>query len=59
MYTNIHININGCELVDSSYNVMAHGDARGREVKGKLVNGVGTQYPSHYLATWCIQYYYR
>jgi hypothetical protein len=31
----------------------------GREVKGKLANGVGSQYPSHYLGTWCIQHYYR
>ena len=28
-------------------------------VKGKLANGVGSQYPSHYLGTWCIQDYYR
>jgi hypothetical protein len=26
----------------------------GGEVKGTLVNGVGSQYPSHYLGTWCI-----
>jgi len=25
----------------------------GEEVKGKLANGVGTRYPSHYLGTWC------
>ena len=31
----------------------------GREVKGKLANGVGSQYPSHYLGTWCIQHYCR
>jgi len=31
----------------------------GGEVKGKLVNAVGSQYPSHYLRTWCIQHYYR
>jgi hypothetical protein len=24
------------------------------EVKGKLVNGVGSQYSSHHLGTWCI-----
>ena len=24
-----------------------------------LANGVGRQYPSHYLGTWCIQHYYR
>ena len=30
----------------------------GGEVKGKLANGVGSQYPSHYLGTWCIQHYY-
>jgi hypothetical protein len=28
-------------------------------VKGKLANGVGSQYASHYLGTWCIQHYYR
>jgi hypothetical protein len=27
-------------------------------VKGKLANGVGSQHPSHYLGTWCIQHYY-
>jgi len=31
----------------------------GGEVKGKLANGVGGQYPSHYLGAWCIQHYYR
>jgi len=31
----------------------------GGEVKWKLANGVGSQYPSHYLGTWCIQHYYR
>ena len=31
----------------------------GGEVKGKLANGVGGQYSSHYLGTWCIQHYYR
>jgi len=34
----------------------------GGEVKGKLANGVGSQYLSHYFGTWCIQhnyYYYR
>jgi len=31
----------------------------GREVKGKLANGVGSQYSSHYRRTWCIQHYYR
>jgi len=28
-------------------------------VKGKLANLVGSQYPSHYLGTWCIHLYYR
>jgi len=32
---------------------------KGGEVKGKLANAVGSQYPSHYLGTWCIQHYYR
>ena len=27
-------------------------------VMGKLANRVGSQYPSHYLGTWCIQHYY-
>jgi len=31
----------------------------GGKMKGKLANGVGTQYPSRYLGTWCIQHYYR
>ena len=31
----------------------------GRQVKGKLANAVGSQYPSHYLGTRCIQHYYR
>jgi hypothetical protein len=31
----------------------------GGEVKEKLANGVGSQYSSHYLGTWCIQHYYR
>jgi len=31
----------------------------GGEVKGKLANGVGSQYSLHYLGTWCIQHYYR
>jgi len=31
----------------------------GGEPKWKLANGVGSQYPSHYLGTWCIQHYYR
>jgi len=31
----------------------------GGELKGKLANGVGIRYPSHYLGTWYIQHYYR
>ena len=31
----------------------------GGNVKGKLVNGVGSQYSSHYVGTWCIQHYYH
>jgi len=40
---------------------LKHDGTQGRtgwEVKGKLVNGVGSQYSSHYLRTWCIQHYY-
>jgi len=45
--------------VESSWNVMAHVDARDGEVKLKLANGVGSQYSSHYHETWCVQHYYR
>ena len=38
---------------------MAHVDAREGKLKGKLANGVGSQYSSHYLETWCIQHYCR
>jgi len=31
----------------------------GGEVKEKLMNGVGSQSPSHYNGTRCIQHYYR
>ena len=47
------------QLVDSSWNVMTHGDAREGTWRGKMVNGVGSQYLLHYLGTWCIQHYYR
>ena len=33
-----------------------HTVSTGGEVKGKLTNGVGSQYSSHYLGTWCIQH---
>ena len=36
-----------------------HTVTHGRGIKGKLANGVCSQYPSHYLGTWCIQHYYR
>ena len=29
------------------------------ERKRLVANGVGSQYPSHYLGTWCIHHYYR
>ena len=31
----------------------------GGEVKGKLANGMSSQYPSHHRRSWCIQHYYR
>ena len=31
----------------------------GGEEKGKLVNGLDSQYSSHYLGTWCSQHYYH
>jgi len=46
-------------LVESSWNMMAQGDAREGKWRGNWCNGVGSQYPSHYLRTWCIQHYYR
>ena len=49
----------GLLQVESSWNVMAHGDAREGKWRGKLANGVGSQYPSHYFGTRCIQHYYR
>ena len=45
-------------LLYSSWNVMAHVDAREEKWSGKLSNAVGSQYPSHYLGTCCIQHYY-
>ena len=51
--------IRGSPVVDSSWNVMAHGDAREGKWRGKLANAVGSQYSSHYLGTRCIQHYYR
>ena len=38
---------------------MAHGDTLVGNWSGKLANAVGSQYPSHYLGTRCIQHYYR
>ena len=54
-YTNRHINY--CSIV----RLKPDGTRwrTGGEVKGKLANGVGNQYSSHYLGTWCIQHYYR
>jgi hypothetical protein len=31
----------------------------GGEVKGKLANGVDSQYSSHYHGIWCMQHYYH
>jgi hypothetical protein len=38
-------------VLESSWNVMAHGDAREGKVKEKLANGVGSQYPSLSITT--------
>jgi len=46
-------------LKPAIWNVTAHGDARQGGLKGEMANAVGSQYPSHYLGTWCIQHYYR
>jgi len=62
------INFYGCDsreicemraLVQYSWNMMAHGDAREGKCWGKLANGLGIQYSLHYLETCCIQHYYR
>jgi len=45
--------------VDYSWNVMAHGDSRVGNWRGKLANAVGSKYPSHYLGIWCTKHYYR
>jgi len=37
----------------------AHLETLKLKVKFKLANGLGSQYPSHYLGTWCTQHYYR
>jgi hypothetical protein len=50
----------GCFTMCSKVQLKCDGTrGTGEEVKGKLVNGVGSQYSSHYLGTWCIQHYYR
>ena len=46
-------------ILDSSWTVMAHSDARKGKWRRKLVNAVGSQYPSHYLGAWCIRHYCR
>ena len=43
--------------VESSWNVMVHGDAR--EGKWRENWRMGSQYSSLYLGTWCIRHYYR
>jgi len=52
-----------CKLKTHSSRVQLKRDGTrrrtGGEVKGKKSNGVGSQYSSHYLGTWCIQHYYR
>jgi len=43
-------------LLDSSWNVMAHGDIREGKWRGNWLMEWVSQYPSHYLRTWCIQH---
>jgi hypothetical protein len=57
--TSMRIIVVNDELLESSWNVMAHGDAREGKWRGNWRNGVGSQYSSHYLGIWCIQHYYR
>jgi len=44
----------GCP-VEVGWHMVTHG----RGSKGKLANGVCSQYSSHYLRTWSIQHYYH
>jgi len=56
------VNTTQCHIKRSGRLRLKCGGTRSRtggEVKGKLANGVGSQYPSHYLGTRCIQYFYR
>ena len=59
--TSVHFatRVRRSRVVESSWNVMTHGDVLVGKWRGKLANWVGSQYPSHYLGTWCIQHYYR
>ena len=50
-----HREINGRRVQLKCYGTWSR---TGGEVKGKLANGVGSQCPSHYLGTWCIEHYY-
>ena len=54
-----HVTQDNVPVVDSSWKCDGIRWRTGGEVKGKLMNGVGSQYSSHYLRTWCIQHYYR
>jgi hypothetical protein len=47
--------IHGTRLADGRVQVKCDG-TKGEELEGKLANGVGSQYSSHYLGTWRIQH---
>jgi hypothetical protein len=59
MWTTEHLLLGVPCMLESRWNVIAHGDSTGGKVKGKLSNGVDSQYISHYLETWCMQRHYH
>jgi len=45
--------------VESSWTVMAHGDALEGKWRGNWRMEWGSQFSSHYRGTWCMQHYYH
>jgi hypothetical protein len=48
-----------CMFVESSWNLMAHGNAREEKWRGNWLMEWVASTSSYYLGTWCIQHYYR
>jgi len=49
--SDVEVMTRGHELVESSWNVMAHGDAQEGKWMGKLANGMGSQHRSSVAST--------